>query len=220
MIQSVSGGGARRDLFLIIGMLVAVVATSTALYWAATSGRIDLPALLGTSNKGELIRPPRAFNELRLQRLNGEPFDFAKEKPHWTLLIPVSDSCDKDCADTLYLTRQIRTSLGKNMGRLQRHLVSKAGVPDAEFAKLLEDHPGVQVLLVDSAGYNHLFEGFEPVRERRYFVVDPQGWMMMAYGPRHDGKAVIADLKFLLTNSHEDEAGALSDDGKTGGEQP
>jgi hypothetical protein len=219
MNKPLPAGGARRDLFLIIGMLVAVVAISTALYWAATSGRVDLPALLGTSNNGELIRPPRPFTELRLQRLNGEPFEFAREKPHWTLLIPVADSCDQDCADTLHLTRQIRTSLGKNMGRVQRYLVSKAGAPDAAFAKLLEEHPNVQVLLTDATGYDHLFEGFEPVRERRYFVVDPQGWMMMAYGPQHDGKAVIADLKFLLTNSHEDEVGAMSGD-ETGGEQP
>ena len=202
-----SKGGARRDLFLILGALIAVIAASTALYWAATSGRINLPALLGTKNNGELLQPPRQISELPLQKLDGEAFDFAKEKPHWTMLIPVSSSCDKACADTLYLTRQIRTSLGKYMGRVQRYLVSKSGAPDAAFQQLLSEHPGVQVLLADPNAYNAFFDGFEPVRDRQYFIVDPAGWMMMLYRPEHDGKAVITDLKFLLSNAHEDEPG-------------
>lgn len=201
-------GGARRDLYLIVGLLIAVVAASTALYWAATTGRVDVPAMLGTKNNGDLIRPPRAFAEMTLRKSDGTAFDFAHEKPRWTLLIPVTSQCDENCAQTLYLTRQIRTSLGKDLDRVQRYFISKSGAPDAEFEKLLTQHAGAQVLLADAAAFDKLFEGFEPVRDRRYFVVDPDGWLMMAYRPDHDGKAVIADLKFLLNNSHENETSA------------
>ena len=214
-----SKGGARRDLYLIIGMLVGVIVASTALYWAATTGRVNLPALLGTKNNGDLLQPPRAIAELSLRKLDGHPFDFAKEKPHWTLLIPVSASCDESCTNTLYLTRQIRTSLGKNMGRVQRYLVSKDGVPNADFEKLLTQHPGVQVLVADAAMFDKFFSGFDPVRDRQYFVVDPSGWMMMAYRPEHDGNAVISDLKFLLSNSHEDETGAEDNTAGRGGKR-
>ena len=207
MSKTAVNGGARRDLYLIVGMLIAVVVTSTALYWAATSGRVNLPALLGTKNNGDLIQPPRQIVELPLRTASGGEFDFAAQKPHWTLLIPVGATCDDACANTLYLTRQIRTSLGKYMGRVQRYLVSKSGAPDAAFTKLLEQHPGVVSLQLDATAFDQLFAGFEPLRDNRYFVVDPAGWMMMSYSAAHDGKAVIADLKFLLSNSHEDEAG-------------
>jgi hypothetical protein len=46
-----------------------------------------------------------------------------------------------------------------------------------------------------------------PLRDRQYFIVDPEGWTMMYYRDQQDGKEVMADLKFLLTNSHENEGG-------------
>lgn len=201
--QKPSGG--RRDLYLIFGFLVAVVATSTALYWAATSGRVDLPKLLGTKNNGELIAPPRYFAELPLLNQSGIAFEFAKESSQWTLLIPVAGHCDEGCAHTLYITRQIQVALGKDASRVRRYLIGSEATPDAAFEKLLTQHPGVKFLQADAATYQKLFEGFEPVRNQQYFIVDPKGWLMMVYSPALDGNAVMADLKFLLKNSHENE---------------
>lgn len=201
---SKKAGSGRRDLYLIFGLLVAVVATSTALYWAATSGRVDLPKLLGTKNNGELISPARSFAELPVQQ-GGSVFEFAKEKPQWTLLIPVADHCEEGCVQTLYITRQIQVALGKDANRVRRYLIGVGATPDAEFEKLLTQHPGVKFLQTDSATYQKLFEGYDPIRNRQYFIVDPKGWMMMVYSPALDGNAVMADLKFLLKNSHENE---------------
>ncbi|MET0378177.1 MAG: hypothetical protein ABW049_04220 [Spongiibacteraceae bacterium] len=202
-------GGARRDLFLILGMLIGVVALSTVLYWAATSGRVNLPALLGTKNNGDLISPPRPIAELALRSLDGQAFDFAKQKPHWTLLIPVASHCDAACEKNLYQTRQTHVALGKNAGRVQRYLVSKDGAPDAAFEQLLTQHTGVQMLLADPIAFDKYFADLVPAHT--YFVVDPAGWMMMAYGSDHDYHGVISDLKFLLSNSRENEpsGGAL-----------
>jgi len=205
-------GSGRRDLFLILGMLIAVIATSTALYWAATNGRVNLPALLGTKNNGDLITPPRSFGELSLQKLDGQAFVFSMEKPRWSLLIPVSNHCDARCEQTLHLTRQMHVALGKNASRVQRYLISKDGAPDVAFEKLLTQHAGVKVLLAEPTVYQKLFDGFDPIAHQQYFVVDPAGWMMMAYGPQHGGQSVMTDLKFLLSNSHEDEPS--SGDGK------
>lgn len=196
-------GGARRDLFLIIGMLIAVVITSTALYWAATSGRVNLPALLGTKNHGDLITPPRALADLPLRDAEGQAFDLTKQKPHWTLLVPVASHCDAACEKSLYMTRQIHVAIGKHAGRVQRILVSRDGAPDAAFAQLLTQHAGVQVLVAEPAAFDKFSEGF--AASHAYYVVDPAGWMMMAYRVDHDYQGVITDLKFLLTNSHEDE---------------
>jgi hypothetical protein len=35
-----------------------------------------------------------------------------------------------------------------------------------------------------------------------YYVVDPNGWIMLAYAANADGKDLMADLKFLLKNSN------------------
>lgn len=198
--------GARRDLYLIVGMLIAVVVTSTALFWAATTGRVNVPALLGTKNHGDLINPPRALTDLPLTDVDGQPFDFAKQKPHWTVLIPVSSSCDAPCEKTLYQTRQIHIAIGKNSSRVRRYFVSKDGAPDAAFQQLLTQHVGAQVLLTQPAAFYKFFAGYQPAQQ--FFIVDPAGWMMMAYRVDHDGQEVMADLKFLLTNSHEDEPGS------------
>lgn len=195
--------GARRDLYLIVGMLIAVVVTSTALYWAATTGRVNVPALLGTKNHGDLITPPRPLTDLPLTGVDGQPFDFAKQKPHWSVLIPVSSTCDAQCEKTLYQTRQIHVALGKNSSRVRRYFVSKDGGPDAAFEQLLTQHAGAQVLLAKPAAFDKFFAGYQP--QQQFFIVDPAGWMMMAYRADHDGQEVMADLKFLLGNSHEDE---------------
>jgi cytochrome oxidase Cu insertion factor (SCO1/SenC/PrrC family) len=196
-------GGARRDLFLILGMLIAVIITSTALYWAATSGRVNLPALLGTKNHGDLITPPRPLTEMALRDVDGQMFDFAKQKPHWTLLVPVAAHCDATCEKALYLTRQIHVAIGKNASRVQRLLISKDGAPDAAFATLLTQHAGAQVLLADPAAFDKLFADYASTHA--YYVVDPAGWLMMAYRLDHNYQGVLTDLKFLLSNSHEDE---------------
>jgi len=204
-MTTTKSGGARRDLYLIIGLLIAVVATSTALFWASTSGRLDLPALLGTKNHGDLIQPPRPLAELSLHTPEGQPFEFAKQKPHWTFLVPVSAHCDAGCEKALYLTRQIHVALGKNAGRVQRYVVSRDGAPDAAFAQLLTQHPGVQVLLADTAAFDRHLAGQLPAHS--YFVVDPAGWMMMGYHNDHAYTGVIADMKFRPSNSHENDAG-------------
>jgi hypothetical protein len=44
-----------------------------------------------------------------------------------------------------------------------------------------------------------------PAANHQYLLIDPNGWLMMYYQPEHDYKAVIKDLKFLISNSSEQE---------------
>ena len=192
---------------IILGTLVLVVLVSTLLFSAAMTGRIDLPAVLGTKNNGVLIRPPRAIAELPLQSSDGELFDYAKQPKQWSIVIPVTAHCDEQCQQTLYITRQIHIALGKYADRVRRYLVTTEFPLDDEFQNLLKQHPKLEVLRVDSAEFTQYFARSElqPLQNHQYLVLDPAGWFMMYFGPQHDGKAVLKDLKFLLTNSHEDE---------------
>jgi len=192
---------------IIMGSLILVVLASTLLFRAAVKGQIDLPALLGTKNNGVLIRPPKAIAELPLQLSNGERFDHAQQPKQWSVVIPVRAHCDEQCEKTLYLTRQIHIALGKNADRVRRYLIATEFPLDAEFEKLLQQHPKLEILRVDRGEFDRFFASsqLQPLQNHQYLILDPEGWFMMYYGPQHDGKAMLQDLKFLLTNSHEDE---------------
>ncbi len=197
----------RRIPAIMLGSLVLIILASTLLFRASVNGQVDLPALLGTKNNGVLITPPRAIAELPLTLGDGEQFEFAKQPKHWNLLIPVVAHCDNQCEQNLYLTRQIHIALGKDADRVQRYLIATQWPLDAQFEELLKQHPGVQILRVDAAAFTAYFSqsNLQPARDQQYLLLDPAGWLMMYYTPQHDGKAVIKDLKFLLSNSHEQE---------------
>lgn len=197
----------RRIPAIMLGSLIAIILASTLLFRAAVNGQVDLPALLGTGNNGVLITPPRAIAELPLTLANGDAFEFAKQPKHWNLLIPVQAHCDNQCEQNLYLTRQIHIALGKHTERVKRYLIATQWPLDAAFETLLQQHPNMQILRADESTFTAYFvqSNLQPVRDQQYLLLDPAGWLMMYYNPQHDGKAVIKDLKFLLSNSHEDE---------------
>lgn len=197
----------RRDLFVIIGTMVLVVAASIALYAATQKGLINLPALLGTKNKGELISPPQPIAELPLRDTNGQPFDYSAESKRWTLLVPVVGDCDDVCTQTLYMTRQIDIALGRESNRVRRYLVTTTSPLPAALQQLLsEQHADIKVLQASREAFDGYFGRVSVSDEPpRFYVVDPYGWLMMYYSAKHDGHAVLSDLKFLVKNSHENE---------------
>ncbi len=199
--------GNRRDLFLIIGTMVLVVAASIALYSATQRGLIDLPALLGTRNNGELVMPPLPINELPLRDAAGQPFDYAAATKRWTLLVPVHAGCGEACEQALYLTRQVDIALGRESNRVRRYAVATQRPLSPEVEQLLrEQHADVTVLYAERAVFDNYFARLANAEEApRFFVVDPHGWLMMYFNARHDGHAVLSDLKFLVKNSHENE---------------
>lgn len=197
----------RRDLFLIIGMLVLVVAASTALYTATQKGVIDLPSLLGTKNKGELVTPPLAIADLSLRDADGHPFDYAAESKRWTLLVPAIGGCEDACEQALYLSRQVDIALGRDANRARRYLVTTDWPLSPTLQQQLRDqHADIKVLRADPMELQRYLDqvdvGDEPPR---LYVVDPYGWLMMYYSAQHEGHAVLDDLKFLIKNAHENE---------------
>lgn len=198
----------RRIPLIMLGSLVAIILCSTLLFRAAVLGHVDLPGLLGTRNKGQLISPPVRLADLPIELGSGEPFDYAALPAQWTLLFPAGSHCNEACAQNLHLTRQIHIALGKDADRLRRFVLTNDYPLDPAFTELLKQHPKLQVLKTDSAAFEQFFAkmgGLKPLRDNLYFIVDPQGWVMMVYTPAQDGKAVMTDLKFLLSNSHEQE---------------
>lgn len=192
---------------IMLGTLILVVFASTLLFRAAVNGHVDLPKVLGTKNHGTLLQPPQPIADLPLRTTTGESFDYAALPKQWSIVLPVSKHCDERCEQMLYTTRQLHIALGKYADRVRRFLIATEYPLDAEFEKLLEQHPKLVVLVAERAEFDKYFSkaSLQPLQDRQYFIVDPDGWTMMSYRDQQNYKEVIADLKFLLGNSHENE---------------
>lgn len=200
----------RRNILvpgIMLGSLILIVLASTLLFRASVLGDIDLPKLLGTKNKGTLLQPPQPIADLPLQTGGGEPFDYAALPKQWSIVLPVGRHCDERCQAMLYTTRQLHIALGKHADRVRRFLVATEYPLDTDFERLLAEHPKLTVLVTTRPAFDQYFQKarLQPLQDRQYFIVDPDGWAMMYYNDQQDGKEVMADLKFLLTNSHENE---------------
>ena len=194
--------GGRMTLLLIAGIPLIIILASSWLWFYVASGRLDLVDALGTANRGQLLDPPVALEELQVLDAAGKPFvPTASEDPYWRILVPVGQDCDEACRHLLYYTRQIHTAMGKYQGRIQRILLA-LDTPPALAEALAEDYPGFEVLYTQPARYRELLAGPAVADGADYFLSDPYGWVMLSYQSDDDGKELMADLKFLLKNSN------------------
>ncbi len=186
----------RMVLLLIAGLPLTMILAATWLWVYVEQGDIDLVDILGTANRGELVAPPRALAEL------GIPAP-AVDNADWTILIPARNTCDRQCEHLLYYTRQIRTAMGKYTKRIRLGaLVFDPALATELAARLEAEHPNLEFLYTPQSRWQQLMDDVESRDVAPgYYLVDPQGWIMMSYQPEADGKDVMADLKFLLKNS-------------------
>lgn len=208
-----------RLIFLsIVGIPVTIVLAATWLWYFVARGDIDLVSMLGTSNHGSLVQPPRALNDGRLQEAGGIAFSYADLAPRWTFLVPGGENCGTRCEGGLYLTRQIHLAMGQEMKRIQRFYVSDVPLADTrlELTTLSDQHPvpgdfqqyleneqrGLRAFTISSDNFAKLFPEYSG-DFGTWYLVDPNGWIMMSYNSEVSYKDVMADLKFLLKNSSE-----------------
>jgi hypothetical protein len=214
----------RLTLLLIAGLPVTMTLLATWLWYYVVSGKVDLVDLLGTANQGELLTPPLPLQDYELRGRDGEAVElFPPGNGLWRILIPGRQSCDRDCEQDLYTSRQLRTAMGKYSNRIERiYLARDRGAALGFPAELQQQHPGLKVLYTSGAAASgavasgavasgavasgeDLWNALDGNRlagvPTSWFLVDPRGWIMMFYPVGTDGKAVMADLKFLLKNS-------------------
>ena len=121
----------RMVLLLIAGIPVTMILGATWLWYFVVRGDLDLVGTLGTANRGALVQPPRQIDEVDVREPNGSEFDYGNLEPKWTMVIPgEAGRCDTDCENTLYLTKQIHTAMGKEYNRLRRAYVSETAPDD------------------------------------------------------------------------------------------
>jgi cytochrome oxidase Cu insertion factor (SCO1/SenC/PrrC family) len=193
----------RLVLLLIAGLPVTMILLATWLWYFVERGDIDLVQVMGTANRGELLSPPLPLQDLTLFNSDGEPVQlFTPDNSLWRILIPAADRCEEECEQRLYYTRQIRTAMGKYEDRIERIYLGGDRQQAALFPQALQaQHPGLKILYTPGSVLEDLREAADAQHLPAYYLVDPRGWVMMSYNAEMDGKAIMADLKFLLKNS-------------------
>jgi cytochrome oxidase Cu insertion factor (SCO1/SenC/PrrC family) len=203
MNQSTSPGQARgrRTLLLIAALFLVPLVASFLLYYGA-----DGLGPSGRTNQGELLDPARPLPALVLPLADGGTTSPGFLEGKWTWAYVGDGRCDPRCRQALYLTRQSRIALNKDLDRVQRVFLVTSGCCDRDF--LRSEHP--DLLVVDASGAPAgallapfpVYDGIAPARAGRIYLIDPLGNLLLSYGPKAPDKALLQDLKKLLKLSH------------------
>jgi cytochrome oxidase Cu insertion factor (SCO1/SenC/PrrC family) len=164
----------------------------------------DYLEMRGTSNRGELIQPPKQLGDLALI----DPFDEERKESlfdKWSLVY-VADSCDETCMESVYLIRQIHARMDKHSLRVQRVLLLTAE-PVEILKEKLSDYAGQQLINNEIINVEQLVNKFKltdsdkPLDANRIYIVDPLGNLMMNYKSDTKPGDIYKDLKKLLRGS-------------------
>jgi cytochrome oxidase Cu insertion factor (SCO1/SenC/PrrC family) len=191
----------RRQLLLLAALFFVPLAIAFWMYYGPTGWRPS-----GDASKGDLIDPARPLAALALTTADGTQTkpDFLRGK--WSMVYVGDGLCDDRCRKALYLTRQSRVALNKDMDRVQRVFLVTGRCCDRGF--LAQEHPDLVVVRVDDDASAALLEPFPtygglPLADAgRIFIVDPLGNLLMSYAPTAPDKALLTDMKKLLRLSH------------------
>jgi hypothetical protein len=158
----------------------------------------------GRRNFGELIDPQRPLPAIATQTLDGKAGQLTALKNQWLLLSVAGGACDVRCEQNLYFQRQLRESLGREKGRLDRvwlvndeALVRNALLPALAAATVLRVAPGDVAQWLEPAAGSRL--------QDHLFLVDPLGNLMMRFPADMDAPAAAKakrDLERLMRASN------------------
>lgn len=192
----------RMKLLVLLAIPISMLGLAYFVYFTG----IGMPE--GTSNKGVLINPPIQLNELAAE---GEGSLLPKDNALWSFAVIGDEQCLDSCAERLYLTRQIKTSLHKYSEKMQRLYLNVSGKPlSDQLAALIEkEHPGLIVKSIDKHRLDTLLasqaaaQASDPNAD--FYFVDRQGFSMLYYTPKHTYKDAIKDVKFLLKHAPDEQ---------------
>ena len=191
----------RRQLLALAALFFVPLALAFWMYYGPTGWRPS-----GDASKGDLIDPARPLPEISLPAMDGGTTAPSFLRGKWTMLYVGDGLCDDACRRALYLTRQSRIALNKDMDRVQRVFLVTGRCCDRGF--LAKEHPDLIVALVEDAssaavlGPFPTYGGVPVAAAGRIYLVDPLGNLMMSYAPSAPDKALLTDMKKLLRLSH------------------
>jgi hypothetical protein len=155
-----------------------------------------------TSNHGILVTPPLNLINLPLQNLQGQALDERPFKQQWTLLSVSTAS--NDYFKKLYTMRQIRLMLGKDMPKAQRVLLFyDTQTPLRLSQSSLAPYTGTLLYVVPKKDWQQKFTSTALSQNTLifdgFFIIDPEGRLMMGYRSSTNPKYIMQDLHRLIS---------------------
>jgi hypothetical protein len=151
----------------------------------------------GRTNYGELIKPV-ALKDAALRSADGKELTLSKLRGKWLIVTIDGANCDSACDQKLFLMRQVRISLTKEMNRVERVLLLRD--QGNVSAYLLKKYPGMYVFSGADTSLLQQFPAASDVADHIY-LVDPLGNVMMRYPKNPDATGIRQDLSRLLSVS-------------------
>jgi hypothetical protein len=151
----------------------------------------------GQVGYGSLIHPARPVPSVSVTTLDQQPFALDQLKGQWLLVNVGTAACSDECAQQLFIQKQMREMLNKDKDRVDRvWLLLDDGPIREEVKPLLAD---TQVLRVSEAEVKNWLLGELPLQEGmgQLFVVDPQGFAMLRMPTPTSGKEASAAKSVL-----------------------
>jgi cytochrome oxidase Cu insertion factor (SCO1/SenC/PrrC family) len=196
----------QRGRLQAAAIMAIVIAPMLIAYGVYFSG-VGIPQT--TVNKGELIDPPQSIKELSLQTLDNQDWNISSTQKRWRWVIPGYSTCNEQCQENLYLTRQVHIRLAEKSGRVERlYLLLDDQMESSTLAFIQQEHPHMPIVKTTQAAIDELFARTNlpanAIAEGRYFLMDQEGFIMMSYTPEHQGKELLDDIKRMLKYSYEE----------------
>lgn len=209
----------RRSFFMILAVLVMPMILAMIMY----------KTQWGVSGKGQaggiILTPPKPIVELPVLQPDVIAALYKDNAPkRWRLLVPVTEDCDRACEDRLYVSRQVHVALNQQMRRVNRVLVLFSPLTSERKAYFDKEHPNTLHIQAEQASVEQYLaaNNVESKPTHTIYLVDQEGWIMMAYPPEpspsaseknntHNeakpvellGKKMLKDIKKLLKLSYE-----------------
>lgn len=186
---------------LILGLLFIVFMGPMLFAWGMYKRADNLE--FSYVNNGDLVLPPVQIEEIHLTNaLSKEAVPVSELLGHWSLVYLMPDICSEGCLQNIYFMRQLQTALGKDAHRLQRISWFLPHQSTALGPFLKENYPDMQQNIVNGDDFKKHLSGIldsaEQIEVGSYYIIDPNGNLMMAYAGDMETKAIMKDIKRLL----------------------
>lgn len=177
---------ARVTLILIAAVFFGPLLLAAWLYYSGYFVQPDSRA-----NNGALLEPiVNLEDSLPDSALHGTRND------KWQLLYEFAGPCEDECRNGLYTIRQVRLMLGREMDRVGRIFLHDDTPLDTLF--LDSEHQGLTTL--EEPALKAFLKSKTPagLDEGGYYLIDPQGNLVLYFEPGLDPRDVVDDIKRLL----------------------
>lgn len=156
-----------------------------------------------TMNYGHLIEPPVSLSALNTQRPDGELLTQKNFGGKWLMLYVEPSECHQQCQKTLYMMRQIRIALNKDVDRVERVVATFPSEPAINLIETIATkYPGMQHIVIDKSHYVALLPKLLSAQQLdpagNIYVVDPLGNVILSYQANTNPDGIYEDLHRLL----------------------